>query len=106
MLCHPAVISHHPRAICSRVCAVCLAMFKMADIHEQLINYKFCFKLGEAFMEPTYSSDLALANFFLFPKLKSTLKGLKYQAIQEIMENLLTELRTILKKVYQDCFQK
>jgi hypothetical protein len=26
--------------------------------------------------QPPYSSDLALADFFLFPKLKSTLKGL------------------------------
>jgi hypothetical protein len=32
--CHPAVISHCPRAICSCACRVCLAIFEMADIHE------------------------------------------------------------------------
>jgi hypothetical protein len=33
-----------------------------------------------------------------FPKLKSTLKGQRFQTIQEIMENSQTELHTILKK--------
>jgi hypothetical protein len=37
------MISHHPRA--------CLAIFEMADIHEQRINIKFCFKLGKMFTE-------------------------------------------------------
>jgi hypothetical protein len=52
------------------------------------------------------SSDLAPAEFILFPKLKSTLKGQQFQTIQEIMENLQKKLRAIRKKVYQDCFQK
>jgi hypothetical protein len=43
------VISHRPRATCSRACRVCLAIFEMADINEQLINIKFCFKLGKTF---------------------------------------------------------
>jgi hypothetical protein len=47
---------------------------------------------------------LVLADF-LFPKLKSTLKGRRFQTIQE-MENSQPELRAILKKAYQDCFQK
>jgi hypothetical protein len=37
--------------------------------------------------EPPYSSDLALADFFLFPKLKSSLKGRWFQMIQEITGN-------------------
>jgi hypothetical protein len=45
------VISHLPRAICSCACSVCLAIFEMADIHEQHINIKFCFKLGKTFTE-------------------------------------------------------
>jgi hypothetical protein len=48
--------------------------------------------------QPPYSSDLALADFFLFPKLKCTLKGLQFQMIQEITENLQTELHVIPKK--------
>jgi hypothetical protein len=55
--------------------------------------------------QPPYSSYLAPKDSFLFPKLKYTLKE-QVQTIQEFMENLQTELRAILKKVYQDCFQK
>jgi hypothetical protein len=53
---------------------------------------------------PPYSSDLAPADFFLFPKLKTTLKG-RFEWIEEIEENSLTELRAIQKKKFQDCFQ-
>jgi hypothetical protein len=41
------------------------------------------------------SPDLATADFFLFPKLKSTLKGRRFESIEEIEENSLTELRAI-----------
>jgi hypothetical protein len=49
---HPAVLSYHPRAICSLACRVCLAIIKMADIHKQHVNIAFCFKLGKTFTEP------------------------------------------------------
>jgi hypothetical protein len=52
--------------------------------------------------QPPYSPDLALANFFLLPKLKSTSKGWWFQVIQEIIKNLLTELCMILIRVYHD----
>jgi transposase len=48
--------------------------------------------------QPSYSPDLAPADFFLFPKLKSTLKGRRFESIEEIEENSLTELRAIPKK--------
>jgi transposase len=48
--------------------------------------------------QPPYLPDLAPADFSLFPKLKSTLKGRRFQMIQEITENLQTELCAIPKK--------
>jgi hypothetical protein len=54
---------------------------------------------------PAHASLLAQADFFLYPKLKSTLQGRRFQTIQEVKENSLTELRAIPKKSYQDCFQ-
>jgi transposase len=45
--------------------------------------------------QPSYSSDLAPADFFVFPKLKSTLKGRRFQTIQDISENSQKELRAI-----------
>jgi transposase len=47
--------------------------------------------------QPPYSPDLAPANFFLFPKLTSTLKGRRFESIEEIEKNSLTELRAIKK---------
>ena len=41
---------------------------------------------------PPYSPDLALCNFWLFPKLKSPLKGKKFQTISEIQENTMGQL--------------
>jgi hypothetical protein len=56
--------------------------------------------------QPPCSPDLAPADFVLVLKLKSTLKGRRFQTIQDIAENSQTRLRAIPKKAYQDCFQK
>jgi hypothetical protein len=38
---------------------------------------------------PPYSPDLTPADFFLFPKPKTTLKGGRFQTIEEIRENAI-----------------
>jgi transposase len=43
---------------------------------------------------PPYSPDLAPTDVFLFPKLKATLKGRRFQTIEEIQENLMNSLCT------------
>ena len=55
--------------------------------------------------QPLYFPDLALADFFLFPKLKSTLKGRRFQTVEEIKENSLQDHRTIPRNTFQDVFQ-
>jgi len=40
---------------------------------------------------PPYFPDLAPADFFVFPKLKTTLKGRRFQTIEEIQENAIRE---------------
>ena len=52
------------------------------------------------------SSDLAPCDFFLFPKLKRSLKGRRYEIMPEINANATKKLKDITKKVYQDCFNK
>jgi len=44
---------------------------------------------------PPCSPDLAPADFFLSPKLKTTLKGRRFQTIEEIQENVIRELHAI-----------
>ena len=55
---------------------------------------------------PPYSPDLATADFFLFPKLKTTLKGRRFQTIEEIQENAIRELRAITESAFQEAFQQ
>jgi len=55
--------------------------------------------------QPPYSPDLAPADFFLFPKLMSTLKGRRFQTIEEIKENSIHDLRAIPQNTFQDAFQ-
>ena len=39
--------------------------------------------------QPRYSPDLVPCNFWLFPKLKSPLKGKRFQTVDEIRENTM-----------------
>jgi hypothetical protein len=55
--------------------------------------------------QPPYSPDLAPANFFLFPKLKSTLKGRCFDATDEIQKISTNELLAIPKEAFQKAFQ-
>jgi hypothetical protein len=47
---------------------------------------------------PPYSQDLAPCDFFLFPRLKSTLKGKRFLDIMEIQLNMTQQLQAIPKK--------
>ena len=49
--------------------------------------------------QPPYSPDLAPADFFLFPKLKSTLKGHHFESTEAIKTNSLAHLHSILKQL-------
>ena len=53
----------------------------------------------------SYSPDLAPADFFFFPKLKSSLKGRRFQTVEEIEENSIRDLRAIPQNTFQDAFQ-
>jgi len=55
---------------------------------------------------PAYSSDLAPTDFSQFPKLKTTLKGRRFQTIEEIQENAIRELRAITEIAFQEAFQQ
>ena len=55
---------------------------------------------------PPYSPDLTQADFFLFPKLKTTLKGRLFQTIEEIQENAIRELCAVTESAFQEAFQQ
>jgi transposase len=55
---------------------------------------------------PPYSPDLSPADIFLFTKLKSTLKGRRFQPKEEIQENAIRELRAIIASAFQEAFRQ
>jgi hypothetical protein len=55
---------------------------------------------------PPYAPDLVPADFFLFPKLTTTLKGCHFETIEEIQENAIRELHTITECAFQEAFQQ
>jgi len=55
---------------------------------------------------PPYSPDLAPADFFLFPKLKITLKGRCIKTIEGIQESAITEQCAITESAFQEAFEQ
>jgi len=51
---------------------------------------------------PPYFPDLAPADFFLFSKLKSSLKGHQFRMVEEIEENSIWDLRAIPQNTFQN----
>jgi hypothetical protein len=45
-------------------------------------------------------------DFFLFPRLKSIMKGTRFADVAAIQERMTAVLRSILKEAFADSFQK
>ena len=56
--------------------------------------------------QPSFSPDLAPCNFWLFPKSKTMLKGMRFKSRKDIMEKTTAELRSIQEEEFKSCFQK
>jgi histone-lysine N-methyltransferase SETMAR len=55
---------------------------------------------------PSYSPDLAPADFFLFPRLKGVLKGIRFADVPDIRRRVTSVLRSIPKEAFADSFQQ
>ena len=55
---------------------------------------------------PPYSSDLAPADYFLFPKLEFSLKGRHFQTLEEIQCAVTRELNNISKTAFLEGMKK
>jgi hypothetical protein len=53
-----------------------------------------------------YSPDLAPCDFWLFPKVKMTMKGKRFESIQDLEAALTQQLKTLTKQDFQNCFRK
>jgi transposase len=55
--------------------------------------------------QPPYSPDVAPVDFIVFPKLKSSLKGRRFNTVEEMEENWIRYLRAIPQNTFQDASQ-
>jgi len=78
-----------------------------APAHTSLPIHSYLAKYQPSIVpHPPYSPDLAPADFFLFPKLRITLKGRRFQTLEEIQENAIRELHAITESAFQKAFQQ
>ena len=77
-----------------------------APAHASLLIREFLTKHETTVVpQPPYSPNLAPADFFLFPKLKSSLKDRRFQTVEQVEENTTRDFRTIPQNTFQDAFQ-
>lgn len=55
--------------------------------------------------QPPYSPDVAPSDFWLFPKLKTTLKGRRFDTIPDIERATKEQLKILKKEDFRRCFQ-
>jgi transposase len=85
----------------------CLLHHDNAPCHAALSVREFLAKHSIPVVpHPPYLPDLAPYDFFLFPRLKSTLKGKRFQDVAEIQLNTTRQLQAIPKQAYQTCIEK
>ena len=69
---------------CRKICDASLLIHKFLTKHETTVV-----------PQPPYSPDLVPADVFLFPKWKSSLKGRRFQTVEEIEGNSIRDLRAV-----------
>ena len=72
-------------------------------MHMSLLIREFLTKYETTVVpQPPFSPDLAPVDFSLFPKLKSSLKGHRFQMVEEIVENSIWDLCAIPQNTFQN----
>jgi transposase len=76
-----------------------------APAHRSLLVWDFLAKNNVTTLEhPPSCPELAAADFYLFPQLKSALKGQHYRDATDI-KNAPEELKRLSQNSFQECFQ-
>ncbi|GFT53189.1 uncharacterized protein TNCV_4232931 [Trichonephila clavipes] len=77
-----------------------------APAHTANLEQQFLTKHGTIQVaHPPYSPDMSPPDFFLFPKIKNTLKRHRFQDIETIKQNSTQQLQAIPKSEFQKCFE-
>jgi len=78
-----------------------------APAHKALSVKRYWAKNNIPVMEhPLYSPDLAPCDIFLFPKIKSALKGTSFESVDAVKAKATQILNSITQDELQHCFQQ
>jgi len=78
-----------------------------APAHNALSVKMFLTKHKITMLEyPPYSPDLAQCEFFIFPKIKSSLKGTKFKSIDAVKTKAMKLINKLSEDNLQHCFQQ
>jgi len=78
-----------------------------APAHSALSVKRFLAKNRTPVLQhPPYSPDLAPCDFWLFPKLKSALKGTHFESVEAVKTKTTEVLKTLQEKDFQHCFNQ
>jgi transposase len=62
--------------------------------------------IPELFTTPPYSSELSPSDYFIFPKIKSSVKGRRFRDTEDIKRNVTKELLALHADEFENCFQQ
>jgi len=78
-----------------------------APCHTSLLVRQFVsIKSITVYLHPPYSPDLAPCDFWFFPNVKITMKGKRFESIQDIEAATTAQLKTITKEDFQNCYRR
>ncbi|KAG5331644.1 MOS1T transposase, partial [Acromyrmex charruanus] len=78
-----------------------------APAHNALSVKRYLAARGTPVLEHApYSPDLAPCDFFLFPKIKSALKGIRFESMEEVKRKSAELLNALTKEDFQHCFDQ
>ncbi|KAG5331335.1 MOS1T transposase, partial [Acromyrmex charruanus] len=78
-----------------------------APAHNALSVKRYLAVRGTPVLEHApYSPDLAPCDFFLFPKIKSALKGTRFESMEEVKRKSAELLNALTKEDFQHCFDQ
>jgi histone-lysine N-methyltransferase SETMAR len=78
-----------------------------APTHSALSVKRFLVKHNIPVLEhPPYSPDLAPCDFYLFPKVKSALKGTRFETVEAVKEKAARIMKELTEEDFQYCLEQ
>ena len=76
------------------------------EVNTKLLEKQFLAEKQVTVLEhPPYSPDLAPCDFWLFPKMKSVVKGTHFESVEDIQTRVTGVLKGLKTEAFEGCFR-